>query len=170
MPRLRFRLRSLLLIVVLFAMACWAYWIGWPWWQEYRLVSALKQLKAGVTVDEVKQLWNGGSRSIAMSDSTHKGMVCITVFALHNERYCIYYTFPKIENGVIRKSQSGGVNVFRLPKVPSEYRTQHLAAGGMDRETSYVYEFLAFISGQPTAYGFPYQYELIHADPPDVAK
>lgn len=155
--RPRFTLRTLLLIVAAAAVLCWAYWVGWPRWQVYRLESALRQLKAGVTANEVMQLRTGGRKTTFIYDKTQTGMVGLTDFVLPNWICCVYYRFPNKGSGPMASWRSASIKVLRLPRVPSDY-LQSVS----DRESSYVTGFMAYLAGYRT---IPYNYELIHSDP-----
>ena len=84
--RYRFSIRSLLLVVGLCAFACWAYWFGWPWWQEYRFESRLKTLKAGVTVSEVMRIAQGSTTIFCSHGGTE---ISMTSLMFQNRPYCV---------------------------------------------------------------------------------
>ena len=64
----QFRLRTLLVVVTLAAVASWGYWFGWPWWQNYqqqvRFEAAVRQLKTGMTPDAAEALLPGNKTGL----------------------------------------------------------------------------------------------------------
>jgi hypothetical protein len=84
------------------------------------------------------------------------------VLEFQDKLYCVFFT---IEDGdeewSTRRSMS--IKVYRLPAtVPAEYPK--------GAERLYFREFLEFVAKPSPTRKFPYEYELIHADPPEVAK
>jgi hypothetical protein len=165
--KLRFRLRSLLLIVGLFALVCWAYWIGWPWWQEYKLVSALKQLKAGVRGDEIMQLVTSPPFAQFRLGQLAGKPSGVIMFTVRRGFYFVLLTYP--DRNCLPQAPCETVNVYHLPPVPSEYQ---ISDGNSYRSLAedYVHTFTLTLAYQATAPKFPYPYELIHADPLEAAK
>src|SRR5262245_60365163 len=70
--RPRFGLGTLFLVTAASALACWGYWIGWPWWTSYReqvqWIETAKQIKAGMTFREAVEK-SGEARTGHYSDS-----------------------------------------------------------------------------------------------------
>ena len=58
----RFSVRTMLLAVLLAAVACWWYAIGWPTWQEYRLRHFAQSI---ASVNSVQVRAQSGKRFIA---------------------------------------------------------------------------------------------------------
>jgi len=177
--KFRFSLRTLLILVTLCAVACWAYWIGWPWWQiqreQARFVASVKNLKAGVTYSHPP--WN-------MVESGSHCKVIATDVAVANDavppssaRIYIWPNAVYLIRCIAEDWKSGGVppqvgaarspcikiEVFKSFPPPPDYRSKW----GADYSAKYGCESdLAAIvmEGKPNDNGF--KYELIYADPP----
>jgi hypothetical protein len=158
--RFRFGLRTLLAVMTLAAVASWGYWIGWPWWARYRFESVLCKLKAGVTQNEVVQIWNDG-KTFSLTDSRLN--TTITTISRPNGLYCVYPIFYGDWNGFTFDRPCARVEVFRLTHLPP------FNSSVGNRKVDLVSDFLSFLSDPKGDKPFPYKFELIHADPPEPA-
>jgi hypothetical protein len=181
--KIRFRLRSLLLIVGLFALACWAYWIGWPWWnshqQKMRFVDAVLQLQNGiprytaeklVTFEVKHAVWIGGG-----IDKATEGRLISHIWP--DAIYCCYLVCTAEDLHGNPPSRVLRIELYRLPPVPSQY----LSVALPDATLNYQFDFLSFLnSNRAGNLGFKYEKlfdsadsavsPVIHADTPIAGK
>jgi len=184
----RFSLRTLLAVVALVAVLGWIYWVGWPLWRMHReqqkFESAVQRLRIGIDSDEahgplardlLSLHWNNAIYTWTFG-SHHSGLM---EYDWPNAVYFIYFVFrDKIDasnQGLITKIPWLSVEVYRLPKPPSDYAAR-TAGGRMMADlpadsaferarTAYRYDFLDFMSGdRKNEPGF--QGELIYSDLP----
>jgi hypothetical protein len=176
----QFRLRTLLVVVTLAAVASWGYWVGRPWWQNYqqqvRFEAAVRQLKTGMTPDAAEALlpvkddyflimqWQSGGMKEAMGRHV-----------LNNSVYCVLYKFDRVAD---RTTPCVSVLVFRLPHVPrgmaqadgnpdpgvAKDKMDPPPPGGILTEQYFNYFFWFTSVDRKTNPGF--EYELIYSDPP----
>src|SRR5215471_20452069 len=163
MPRLRFRLRSLLFIVGLFALACWAYWVGWPLWEDIRFESKLKGLKAGVTAHDVWVRSQGPCGYNFALDPDGRTIGGVMTLLRPNRIYFVHYTLP-VETGDHLETPCTSLSVFRFEQIPAYFQQEG------DRSASEFSESLLKSLQRPTEYQIPDKYELIPADPVDAAQ
>jgi len=157
--KLRFSLRTLLMLVTLCAVACWAYWIGWPWWLLYqeqsRLLAAARTLKPGTAW--YVHLPNGTSRGCQLSIGEFPNNQ-LDMFSWPNVTYYILYEHENGPDGTIAKYKK--IEVFKAPPPPPESKKWTLGDYG-----DYAREFFLMIGGD-RKHNPGFKYELIYADPP----
>ena len=150
----RFSLRALLVLVTRAAVASWGYWIGWPWWENYRLHQeferSAKEIKINMTVgDAIDQM---GHKVGEVSHEHYRQLngkeIFFSRYRWPDSEYCIYYVIGKTSGNSPYQGTISSVEVFRLP--PRSYQGN---------------DFLEFISGDRKS-NSGLQYELIYSDPP----
>jgi len=173
-----FGLRTLFVMVTLAAIGSWAYWVGWPWWMDYReqrqFEAAARQLKIqdNDVADErrlppkVHDMWhNTGDKRFHYK---------IGKYIRTNVSYCIVFTFRKPAEPSAH-FEPLKVSVYRVQHAPVDYRpyrdhAESIYAGSHSpawvRDLEYINDFEDFILGDAED-GRPFQYELIYSDPPE---
>ncbi len=169
----RFGLRTLFVVVALAAVGSWAYWIGWPWWMNYReqkqFEAAVRELRVndGDSIDGRLPLQLGditeGTRDFNLEYSIGK-------FVRRNASYCIVWSLRPPEAD---KFEYLKMVAYRLQHAPDDYqpyrkhnvpKRENLTVGRL-RELNYIDDFADFILGDAQD-GRRYEYELIYSDPP----
>jgi hypothetical protein len=185
--RLRFNLRTALLLFTAAAIAVWLYWDGWQRWQwsvdQRKFVESAKLLRAGSFIsDDWKPPltyqypfppWLSGGGRHDRYGHYHRH----SIWRWPNIQFVVYWQFDG--------SYSTSVEVFRLPVAPRDYQPQtessreYMRRGvpplppEVDREAylkanspakgAYLRDFLHMIQGdRKDSMGF--NYELIHSD------
>jgi len=179
--RLRFSLRTLLLLVAACAVGTWIYLTGWPWlaayWQQVRFERAVRQLKVGATtyfvLTNLPKAENGWTDYTANSDRLLTGT---TRYGLVNAVYFVHLTYPQNHQGGMLECPCTSVEVFRLPPVPPGYTAKRKMYGDPLRDhtsppkpdqpadKAYADDFLQFVAGdRKDDWGL--KPELIYSDP-----
>jgi hypothetical protein len=144
MIRPRFSLRTLLIFVAVFAVASWGYFIGWPWYQQLRFETTVRQLKVGMPEVRAYELLAfkfppdaGVGNAI---DIKRDGTVIRRFWP--NVTYYLYLVNTRYKHKLLQ------IELYKLPPM------------------SFVdTKFLNFLNGdRKTNPGF--KYELIYSDPP----
>jgi hypothetical protein len=174
-PRRRFRfgLRTLLVVVTLAAVASWGYWIGWPWWADYRLrvriEGAVRQLKIGSTIDEASAILDYDEAGSWQNYHNSINFAWIRYHSLNYE-YFVYFVFQDKPFEVASSARPcRSVEAFRCARMPPDYtpRTQRVrddtSTQAQLNRFGFNNDFVEFAaSGQRESA----QYELIYSDPP----
>src|SRR5262249_52776819 len=124
--RLRFSLRTLLLLVAACAVATWFHLTGWPWlvacWQQVRFERAIRQLKVGATTYfERTSLPQAGHVTTTYTADDFGTPTGTTRYSLTNAVYFVHLRYPRDYQGGMFQCASTNVEVFRLPPVPPSY-------------------------------------------------
>src|SRR5215831_2879245 len=135
--KLRFRLRSLLLIVGLFALACWAYWIGWPWWQlhleQADFEASIRQIKAGSSQEAARKLVRSKTAVkiiVEPGENAAGELVSYEVYCWKNAYYCICYVPGTVVSQDAYSVPCRRIEVYRLSPPPPDYRSPEGFADG----------------------------------------
>ena len=114
----QFRLRTLLVVVTLAAVASWGYWFAWPRLYSYlerrRFELAASRLKAGVSEKDVTTAlaeFQPASRPLEVSD-LNANHIRLARFDLSLTSYVIWLRYPGI---VYDGSSSTEIRVYRVP-------------------------------------------------------
>jgi hypothetical protein len=186
--KLRFSLRTLLIFVAGIGAICWAYWVGWPWWQiqrerreiqreQARFVESLENLKAGMSILQAKTIPQYSEYShckVLWMDLGERDALqpCSVGLYIWPDAFYLVHCVPTWKSGASQFDDTRKclrIEVFKSPAVPPDYRSR----GGADfrskygREPEYSYEsdlLDIVLHGTPNETGI--KYELIYADPP----
>jgi hypothetical protein len=169
--RPRFSLRTLLIVVTLSAVACWGYWIGWPWWQygydQQRFVESVKLIKAGISTKAASQMVHAGSHCSVQGYGDRRFDHAAArgyLYIWPNAIYCVHYVARWTGVGVGRRYDEWGpivsVEVFKLHAMPPSYQS-HNGSGQLAYADDFARSLLDDAKNTP---GF--DYELVYTDPP----
>jgi hypothetical protein len=174
----------------------WGYWYLWPAWKDYRerfaFESALRQLRAGVSSDELTNLMFQYRKTITTRRSFNtagdQGELVPVYF--RSCWCCVYLTFPPQPGTPADRMASREVRVYRLKLPPHDYQAQtksaryNVAERARRRNTSppaveaignssededmrrlvCLYDFGELLDGNADT-EVKIEYELIHSDP-----
>ena len=180
--RLRFSLRTLLVLVAACAVGTWFYLTGWPWlvscWEQYRLERAVRQLKVGTTTyDEWMLLPEGPRRGTEYTANSDRILTGTTRYFLKNAVYFVHLRYPQGFQGGMMQCRSTSVEVFRLPPVPLGYTANRKLRNdplldhtsppgpGESADKAYADDFFQFVNSDRTD-DFGLKAELIYSDSP----
>jgi hypothetical protein len=172
--RPRFSLRTLLLVVALAAVACWGYWIGWPWWQHHqeieRFIGSVEQVKPGIRAHQVQDRIRYGFychfSGIGHWDSAGNTGVCLG-YHWDDAFYCVYYEYNT--TGLVMGEYDARVSrieLYRLPPLEPKGQSKgdYLRLGG-EHFQERLEELQRYLFGNRKINpGF--DLTLIYADPP----
>jgi hypothetical protein len=183
-PRSKLRMIVLLVIVAAIALSC--VWFCWPLSVNRREQSAFedsaRQIKVGMPRNEWTKLirWNSTARPAQCRYDSHHVRVGLSWLVWPDAIYCIFYRlsvpFDAHTSDSDYTTPCSSVEVFRLPPVPSGYRATSATGKIFEQHQSshtpsesallvYVTDFADFISGDRKADpGFACK--LVYSDPP----
>jgi hypothetical protein len=157
----QFRMRTLLVFVLVGGVLCWGYWIGWPWWVAYRqrsaFESAVKLLKAGGAISTVsRRLSPSGDIPIAFPPPKQGHEFAMSSFELPGATYCVLFTLEHETETVSFTCTQ--LKVYRLPPMPPGYKRKaiefppaHLSKNkphsGAYPQIDYTDDFFCFLTG-----------------------
>jgi hypothetical protein len=185
--RLRFSLRTLLLLVAACAVATWVYVIGWPWLEQVRFERAVRQLKVGCTAyDACSVLPPTRGVTTTFSANARDQLAGLSRYPLSKNVYFIHYEYREDYAGSLMKCPSLSVAVFRLPHAPAGYKSKRKVMNypGPPEQVGFSManrapppspeespeqanadDFLYFVTGDRND-DFGLKPELIYSDPP----
>src|SRR4249920_3020717 len=131
--RFRFRLRTLLAVVTLAAVAAWSYWVVWPWWQirkeQFEFESALTKFHPGANRADFgrlplmwKQRFVMGSTWYDAEDGSSGDAIYWFQYVWPNCMYLVCFKYSNHAEGHEGTEYCVGVQVFRLPIPATNYR------------------------------------------------
>jgi hypothetical protein len=174
----RYKLRTLFLFVAVFAVASWAYWIGWPWWMMYqeqcRFEESIKQLHVGNTTEDFHCPQRAGLSGIVFRSLTNNSVCGYFVNWWPDVIYVVVVRFLGDEHGPFKS-----VELYSLRTVPSDYhpfsaeanklvsyyRNENLVSANDKARMVYATDFAEFIIGDRKT-NSNFKYELIYSDSP----
>jgi len=180
--RLRFSLRTLLLLVAACAVGTWFYLTGWPWlvayWQQIRFERAVKQLRVGTTALATwNQLPHAEHFTCSYVANVDRVLTGTSRYALTNATYFVHFKYPVGYQGTMMDAPSTSVEIFRLPPAPPNYKARRAVSNdsqenriapptpGESSDKAYEDDFLDFIISDRKDH-FGLKPERIYSDPP----
>ncbi|WP_152100980.1 hypothetical protein [Lacipirellula parvula] len=178
--RIRFSLKSLLVVFTAVAVLAWFYWTGRFLWQEAKLEHSVKQLKCGQTFEDAITVCGQNHVALLSAARGPQGELYGWIrFQWPNATYLLVAGLNPSADGTLDSCEITSIRLYRLPPAPHDYMPQtdrgrrqaafDLSRNGKSkdevRKYAYWTDFLAVLVGEsPDTLGF--QDELIYSDPP----
>lgn len=131
-PRPRFRLKTLLVLLGVAAILCAGIWQFWPQWRAHRarvrFARAAAEFRAGMSVTDITAVVGPGDWTSYSSDAQGR-IVALSPYFLEGAWYCVYLRLDSMSRERTgSRIPSTSVTTYRLAVPPKGYLPQTRAA------------------------------------------